>query len=203
VSFAENLGGQLARPRGIAGWLLGEAMDIANRKPVKVALDLLDAKPGQHILDAGCGTGEALRRLAQRVRCEAAGIDPSQTMIAAARRKLGRNVPLACSTIEDWPESGRYDGILALNVLYFCTPDGAMISALRRMLKPGGRLVAYVSDRRAMEGWSFTGAGHHRLYDKTELTDALCDAGFAPGNVNVQVGRVARSVTGLWATATL
>lgn len=178
-------------------------MDIANRLPVRVALDMLDARPGERILDAGCGTGETLRQLLCRATCEVAGIDPSPVMIAAARKKLANRAALTCSTIEAalFPDES-FNGILALNVLYFCGEDGAMLAALHRMLRPGGRLVVYVSHRETMENWSFAQTGVHRLYNEAELSDALHGAGFAPSRIMVQSGPVARNVTGLWASAT-
>lgn len=200
MGIAERLARQLAHPHGFAGQLLGGAMDLVNRKPVTIALDLLDARPGEAILDAGCGTGEALRQLVRRTNCRATGFDPSATMVAAARRRLDERARIACSRIEDWPGTG-YDGVLALNVLYFAQDDGTMLRAIRGMVRPGGRLVAYVTDRSAMSGWGIARAGLHRLYDEGELVGALCDAGFAPAMVEVRSGEVARGVTGLWALA--
>ena len=50
-------------------------------------LDLLDAKPGERILDMGCGTGQ-LTAEAARSGAELVGIDSSPEMIASARRNV-------------------------------------------------------------------------------------------------------------------
>lgn len=93
------------------------------------------------------------------------------------------------------------DAALALNILYFCGPDGAMIQAIRRALRPGGRLVAYVTDRDSMQRWSFTREGLHRLYDEGELRAALVDGGFDPARISIEETAVAPGIIGLFALA--
>ena len=48
------------------------------------ALDLLDPKPGERILDVGCGEGTLTRKIVER-GATVLGIDNSPEMIAAAR----------------------------------------------------------------------------------------------------------------------
>src|SRR6185503_8024970 len=48
------------------------------------ALDLLDPKPGESIIDIGCGEGTLTRKIAER-GATVLGIDNSPEMIAAAR----------------------------------------------------------------------------------------------------------------------
>lgn len=202
VAFAETLASQLARPRGLAGQLLGAAMDLANRTPVRVALEMLAPHSEDRVLDVGCGTGEAIQQILDRAPCSITGIDPSGTMIRSARRKLGDRVTLVHSAVENatLPAAG-FDAVLALNVLYFCGEDGAMLRAIRRVLAPGGRLVAYVSHRESMERWAFANSGLHRLYDERQLLDAIVDAGFAPELITVHKESFASGVTGIWAKA--
>lgn len=203
MSFAERLAGQLAHPSGMGGRVLGKAMDWANRRATGIALKLLGPCYGEAILDAGCGTGTALARLEHLGGCRLVGLDPSATMIAMAREGLGSGVELHCGTIEQNVLAGAsFDAVLALNVLYFCGSDGEMVRALYRLLRPGGRLVAYVTERVSMQGWGFTKAGLHRLYDCTELEQLLCEAGFARGSISIDREPVGPGVTGLFAYAT-
>jgi SAM-dependent methyltransferase len=202
MGFAETLAGQLARPQGFAGRLLGHAMDLANRGPTQLALDLLDPRDGERILDAGCGTGAALDAVARRAGVRLCGIDPSPTMIAAARRRLGNSVNLHVAAADDLPfESEFFDAALLLNVLYFADPAGRMVAGLHRVLRPGGRLVAYVTHRETMQRWPFAQAGFHRLFDAAELADALVQGGFVPDAISVQEVRITPSVRGLLARA--
>ncbi|MBO9602711.1 MAG: class I SAM-dependent methyltransferase [Novosphingobium sp.] len=203
--LARSLARQLARPRGIAGRLLGGAMDKANRRPTELALDLLSPRDGEAILDAGCGTGAAMAGAIERADVHVTGLDPSAEMIAAARRRLSgwRWAELDQAPIEDMPFADEsFDGILLLNVLYFSGPDGDMIANLHRVLKPGGRLVVYVTHRDTMERWPFARAGYHRLFDAPKLFGVIRQGGFCADRISVREVPIARSVRGLLARAT-
>src|SRR6478752_5362073 len=126
MGFSYMLARQLARPHGLSGRLLGRAMDAANRRPVELAIDLLQPQEGEMILDAGCGTGAALAAAAARADVHLSGIDPSPTMIAAARRRLGPWAELDRVAIDEMPfADATFDAILLLNVLYFAGSDAS------------------------------------------------------------------------------
>jgi len=202
MGLARRLAEQLARPTGLAGRLIGNSMDIANRVPTRLAIDLLDPQPGQRLLDAGCGTGAAIEQVLDRAPVSAWGIDPSPAMLASARRRLGERATITGMAIEglDFAD-GFFDAVLALNVLYFAGSDGAMIRQLHRVLRPGGSLVAYVTNRASMEKWPFTREGFHRLYDRAELIEALVQSGFARNRICVHEKAITASVDGLIAMA--
>jgi ubiquinone/menaquinone biosynthesis C-methylase UbiE len=177
-------------------------MDVANREPTRLAIDLLAPKHGERILDAGCGSGAAMKQLLRQVGCTVIGVDRSATMIAAARRRLGGAAELHPTDIAEMPfADGTFDAILALNVLYFCDPRHRMIDSLRRVLRPGGRMVVYVTHRRSMASWSFAHKGVHRLFDEPSLAEALIAGGFAAETIRVHSMSVTRSVSGLLALA--
>lgn len=202
MALARAFASQLARPHGMAGRLLGTAMDVANRRPTRLAIDLLAPKAGEEVLDAGCGTGAAMAEVACRTACALTGVDLSETMLHTARRKLGGRARCVHSRLESLPfADASFDAILALNVLYFCDAEASMLSSFRRVLKPGGRLVAYVTARQTMESWPFAQEGIHRLYDRIELTDLFLRAGFARTDLEVQEVRITGSVKGLLARA--
>lgn len=202
MTFAQAFARQLARPAGLGGRLLAPVMDFANRTPTRIALDLLDPSAGENILDAGCGTGAALHALTARCPCRPTGVDFSETMIATARRRLRGNAELVVAPLEQLPfADGSFDAVLALNVLYFADRDNAMIAEMLRVLRPGGRLVAYVTEDSSMEQWPFVGAGIHRLYDAQALERALAGAGFAADAIRVHAIPVAGAVMGLFAEA--
>lgn len=181
---------------------MGSAMDVANRRPVRTAIDRLQPQDGERILDVGCGTGAALKTILKRARCDLFGVDPSPAMLAAARGKLGGYAQLSDASLGALPFPDRaFDAALALNMLYFCDHEGTMLADLYRVLRPGGRLVAYVTHRDTMDGWAFANAGYHRLYDAGELSAALELGGFAIGSIVIHEACVAPGVRGLFATA--
>ncbi|MFD2577690.1 class I SAM-dependent methyltransferase [Novosphingobium colocasiae] len=162
-----------------------------------MALDLLEPRPGERILDAGCGSGAALAELLHRAPVRSVGLDPSPTMLNLARRRLGPGAQLHGTTIEAMPfMDGAFDAAIALNVLYFCGDDAAMVAQIHRVLRPGGRLVAYITHRDSMEAWSFAREGVHRLYDQDELRSLIVAGGFAQRRVRVHERAITNSIRG-------
>jgi ubiquinone/menaquinone biosynthesis C-methylase UbiE len=182
--------------------MLGKAMDIANKRAVRLAIDCLAPRDGERIADIGCGTGMALRDIGRRASCTLVGVDPSATMLAAARARLGQKASLYDAQMGALPFPDRsIDAVLAVNVLYFADKSGAMLADLHRILRPGGRLVAYVTHRKSMERWAFAATGHHRLFDAAELQQAFEHGGFAIDAVRIHEADVGAGVRGLFAQA--
>jgi len=166
------------------------------------ALDLLDPQPGERILDAGCGTGAALAEVRRRERCRLVGIDRSEVMIDAARERLGADATLLVGSIQQQAgELPPLDGVLLLNVLYFCAPNASMVRAVHDRMRPGGRLVAYVTHQATMERWAFAQEGYHRFFDARSLAQVLADGGFAPSQISVHEEPVNRLARGLFGVA--
>lgn len=78
----------------------------------------------------------------------------------------------------------------------FSAADTEMLE-VHRVLKPGGRVAVYVTDRASMDR-----CGHHRLFDRSDLVCALNNGGFAPGQVEVRPLDLAFGVDGLLGIAT-
>jgi ubiquinone/menaquinone biosynthesis C-methylase UbiE len=181
---------------------MARVMDVANRRPLRMAVDLLDPMPGERVLDAGCGTGAAMAAMLHRAPCDLIGADASPAMIGIAEHRLGAQAGYVLSTIEALPlEPATFDAVLALNVLYFEQPDHAMLRRLHALLRPGGRIVAYVTHRETMEAWPFAREGLHRLYDAAGLRAAFAEAGFTSDRIEVDEVAVTPSVRGLLARA--
>lgn len=208
MGLARSIGEQLARPQGLAGRALGRVLDLANRKPTRLALDMVAPRNGETILDAGCGTGAAAEALQRRSPgCHVIGVDHSETMIRIATRRARRlgyeeRCTFRSANLHDLPfATDSFDAVLALNVFYFCDPESRMIAELRRVLRPGGRLVAYVTEGEAMSGWAFARSGTHRLFSADGLFAAIAAAGFAPGRIHVEKRTVTNKISGLLAHA--
>lgn len=109
-------------------------------------LRLLGDVRGRRILDAGCGSGPLAAELVAR-GAEVTGFDSSRAMIGLARRRLGESVPLTVHDLaEPLPyEDGTFDDVAASLVLHYLEDWEAPLAEIRRVLKPGGRLVASVN----------------------------------------------------------
>jgi trans-aconitate methyltransferase len=101
-------------------------------------LDLLAPKPGERILDLGCGDGVLTKKLVE-LGCEVVAADSSPAMIEAAR-KLGLDVHVV--NAEQLPYAGEFDAVFSNAVLHWIKNADAMISGVYRSLRPGGRFVA-------------------------------------------------------------
>lgn len=100
------------------------------------------ARPGDRVLDLGCGTGAMLACLPQ---VEYVGIDMSPSYIDACRRRHGGRGRFNCMqfTADNMGSFGEFDVILAAGVIHHLDDATAarLFGTAREALRPGGRLV--------------------------------------------------------------
>lgn len=128
-------------------WLLMRGREGAFRER---QLDLARLRPGERVLDVGCGTGTLA--IAARLRVGAAGvvhgIDPSPQMIARATkkaRKAGADVVFRTAVAEHLPfPDAHFDLVLCSMMLHHLPKKVRAVAAgeMRRVLRPGGRILA-------------------------------------------------------------
>ncbi|WP_432988893.1 methyltransferase domain-containing protein [Dactylosporangium sp. CA-233914] len=144
----------LGRAASPAGRPIG-ALELTAANPElqrvrEVAFAALHPEPGQRILDAGSGTGEAARLLATRL-CGTGSIvalDSSPAALAAARaRDEGSCVQYHHGDVTalDFPD-GHFDAVRCERVLqHLASPDTA-VAELARVTRPGGRVCLIDTD---------------------------------------------------------
>ena len=182
-------------------------MVFANAKPNALSIAALCLTDGESLLELGCGPGRALQRLLRSPRIgQAIGLDWSDAMLAQTSRRnrgaleAGRFV-LVRGEFAHLPFADEIvDAVLAVNVVYFMKSSAAVREA-RRVLRPGGRIVIYATDRSAMRRWPFAGRHTHRLFDSSRLTALLVDAGFSADRIRVEEANAGFGVAGLLAVA--
>lgn len=101
---------------------------------------------GRRILDAGCGSGPLSAALLARGATLTA-FDGSAAMVELAQRRLGDDVPVVVADLaEPLPfADGEFDDVVASLVLHYLEDWAAPLSELRRVLRPGGRLILSVN----------------------------------------------------------
>jgi SAM-dependent methyltransferase len=153
---------------------------------------------GRRILDAGCGSGPLSAALRDRGAI-VTGIDSSAMMLELARQRLEACADLHLADLGSplpFPD-GAFDDVIASLVLHYLEDWAGPLAELRRVLKPGGRLIVSVdhpavfklvnpgADYFATRKWSFEWilGGHtavmtiwHRPLHA--MTDAFTTAGF-------------------------
>lgn len=101
------------------------------------ALDLLDPKVGERILDVGCGEGTLTKKIIER-GATVLGIDNSPEMIAAARA-IGIDALLLDAA--DMQFFGEFDAAFSNATLHWVLEKEQAARAIFRALKPGGRFA--------------------------------------------------------------
>lgn len=114
--------------------------------------EYLCLKEGDAVLDAGCGPGYDVLRMAQRVghTGRVAGIDQSDRMIAHAREAAaGSLLPVSFRVGDicrlDIPDAS-FDAVRIERTLQIVNTPGKVMDELVRVLRPSGRLVAIEPD---------------------------------------------------------
>ncbi|MGH3198743.1 MAG: class I SAM-dependent methyltransferase [Streptosporangiaceae bacterium] len=144
---------------------------------------LSGARPGDAVLDIGCGGGYLARRLAAAVAPDGrvTGVDPSGPAIAYARRRSPGTCSFAVAAAQDLGLPGRSFDVVTSTLAVHHLPEAARPDAFRQMyrvLRPGGALLVAdfrPSGRRHSLHWAERAMRHGSAVRLDELVAA---AGF-------------------------
>ncbi|MFG3440197.1 class I SAM-dependent methyltransferase [Nonomuraea sp. NPDC047897] len=165
-------------------------------------LELAGDVTGRRILDAGCGSGPLFAELRDR-GAVVTGIDASAGMLEMARRRLGIEADLRVADLAGplpFPDD-TFDDVIASLVLHYLEDWGPTLAELRRVLRPGGRLLVsvdhpfsvalfrhmagkkpkYFETRNRTEEWTMGGQSAQMSFWSRPLhamTEAFTEAGF-------------------------
>jgi SAM-dependent methyltransferase len=138
-----------ADPHGIVGIAALTAMALKNGGQNKAALNALDLKSGESVIEIGCGPGMGLRAALKRVGRGGfvAGVDQSGCAAHYAAHAIhgallsGRGVVM-CAAAADLPfRDLMFDKAYAVNSFQFWPDPARALYEIGRVLAPGGRLV--------------------------------------------------------------
>jgi SAM-dependent methyltransferase len=119
IAYAQNAGFVHGLAGGVVEWLAPRA--------------------GEHILDLGCGDGQLTERLAESGAI-VLGVDADPRMVEAAK---SRGIEAHTAMAESLPFfDGSFDAVFSNAALHWVRDQDAMMTEVRRVLKPGGRFVA-------------------------------------------------------------
>jgi trans-aconitate methyltransferase len=131
-------------------------------------IDLLDPKPGERVLDLGCGTGHLTAQIAER-GSDVTGLDSSVSMVAQARQNYPKlKFTLADARALQFEEP--FDAVFSNAALHWIPEAGSVVESIARILKPRGRFVLEMG-------------GHGNVARIVNaLSTVLREAGYSPRN---------------------
>jgi trans-aconitate methyltransferase len=106
-------------------------------------VEWLTPRPGERVLDLGCGDGKLTEKLVD-AGCRVVAVDASVDMIGAARE---RGLDACVAQGQALPFDGEFDAVFSNAALHWMPDADAVIAAVWRALKPGGRFVAEMGGR--------------------------------------------------------
>ncbi len=156
----------------------------------------LDLKPGDRVLDLGCGEGRHVHGLHMLGGLDTIGVDLDEAALEKARNGLATLPPQVESktrfqpgdaTALDFPDA-TFDAVICSEVLEHLPDYGAALREIRRVLKPSGKLCVSVPhgwpERLCWRlapppnGYAFEPGGHIRIFDEVDLKTAVEVCGF-------------------------
>lgn len=174
-----------AYERGMAPW---------SQKAGRIFLEWLAPEPGLDWLDVGCGNGAVTELiLSEAAPASVHGIDPAPAQVDYARSRPGAaGVQFQVGDALALPfEAAQFDVATMALVLFFVPDPPRGVSEMVRVVRPGGRVAAYV--------WDFDGGG----FPFQPLLDGLRDRGFTPSLPPHPEVSAAPALRALWSEAGL
>jgi SAM-dependent methyltransferase len=138
-------------------WVLtgrADGMESHHLSIAEQTLRRMDLKPGERVLDLGCGTGWATRLIARLVAegpvgfGQVVGLDISDEMIARAREASRDfdNILFVWSSAEKIPwEENYFDKVLSIEAFYYCPDQEQVLTEIFRVMAPKARLYILIN----------------------------------------------------------
>jgi len=194
------LAGQLANPTGEMGIKVAENMNISNAKITRHAIDLLDCKDNDRILEIGPGNGLFVPHvLSKGKNIHYSGVDISETMIHSACKLNASSVQSGQAHFQQTDGvtlpfvNNSFDRVFTVNTLYFWAQPALQLAEIRRVLKTGGLFCLAIVSKAFMATLPFTPYGF-TLYSPDEAQALLSANGFKLVDVEIRHHKVLGAV---------
>lgn len=162
---------QFGKPEGKTGVFLGRIMAVSNRKMHKAVMSYM--KTPERVLEIGTGTGSQLEMLSRKFTgAELFGIDISEDMVTATKKRLGTKAKISLGSIEQTDfEDGFFDTVITTDTCYFWKDTAKVLSEIGRILKTDGRLIIAYNSMYA--GFVHRSDNSCKMYDDNSVISCL------------------------------
>jgi ubiquinone/menaquinone biosynthesis C-methylase UbiE len=125
----------------------GDEMEDHHSDITDQTLALMELHGADRVLDLGCGTGWASRRMAKTAG-EVIGLDVADEMLRRAERSSSafKNLRYLWGSAESIPAVDNYfSKVLSVESFYYYADQGKALDELRRVMAPGGKLFILIN----------------------------------------------------------
>src|SRR5580765_7492944 len=171
----------------------GDEMEDHHSDITEQTLALMELQPDDRILDLGCGTGWASRRMARVAAAgEVIGLDVADEMLRRAQQASSgfNNVRYIWGSAEKIPATGSsFSKVLSVESFYYYADQGKALDELRRVMAPGAKLFILINlyrDNHYSLRWADELKVPVQALSEAEYTALLVKHGFS----NVQARRI-------------
>jgi ubiquinone/menaquinone biosynthesis C-methylase UbiE len=189
---------QFMRPSGWRGQFVGHLMAVKNAAMNRLAVELLNIEPHDHMLEIGFGPGTAIESTALRLTSGLiAGVDVSDVMLRQASRRNRRfirdgRVDIKLGSVLQLPYlDSLFDKVFAVNSFHTWPDQQKALREIHRVLKVGGILLLPLRHKHPTRRWLVPPG-----FTENEIAQVLLmldRTGFK--NIRSQVYRVDQGVT--------
>jgi SAM-dependent methyltransferase len=186
MGLAQQLAAQARKPSGWFGRLvMSRFLNKANRRINDLTIERLEIQPTDQVLDIGFGGGYTLPIMAALANIgKVHGVDFSESMVQLAEKRFtdlirqGR-IEIRVGDLGSLPYAdGTFDKVCTVNTLYFWPSPLENLREIRRVIKPGGRLVVAFRSRESLQRAAKKLLCGFTLYDPDAALNLLERAGF-------------------------
>ena len=147
------------------------------RVETRYLCSLLNPKPGERVLEVGCGGG-ALLELCKERGAVPVGLDTNQQALRLVRRRQPSRAVIHANGLRLPVEDNTFDGVVGQHVVEHFDDGDALLREWHRVLRPRGRVVLVTPNSRYPDPDLFYDPDHRRIYSRADLIALLVRTGF-------------------------